>query len=144
MIGNQYIVTSKATGNSVSFKYDVRGFLIAFKIEIEEFTEEEHGKMMKNVLIHEKWIERFQKNPKIEVKMVPADLSFNAFWDAYGDAYGEKVGKKKMTENAWTKLSEVDKALALGNIKKYKFAQARRGHEMAYPSTYINQRIFEN
>lgn len=144
MTGNKYIVTSKSTGNSVSFEYDLEGLLVAFRIEVETYTREEHSKMMNNVLIYEKDMERFQKNPKIEVKMVPADLSFDNFWNCYGEAYGEKVGKKKMTENAWTKLSAVDKVLALGNIKKYKFAQARRGHEMAYPSTYLNQRIFEN
>jgi hypothetical protein len=78
------------------------------------------------------------KGAKIEEKQT--DLSFSRFWDTYN----HKVGDKKRAEKLWKALSDGDKVLALVGIKKYDNELRFHSYEKCHPSTYLNQRRFEN
>jgi hypothetical protein len=68
----------------------------------------------------------------------PADDSFLEFWDRYG------VKKSKpAAARAWKRLSKADKDAALAGIDAYK-GTVRDSQFLQHPSTYLNQRTWEN
>ena len=76
----------------------------------------------------------------LQVKLVPADLDFDTFWDTYG----YKVGVKSMAAEAWKKLSEAEKIQCLESIPAYNYYLMQRPNmERLYPTTYLRQKRFE-
>ncbi len=76
-----------------------------------------------------------------EVKdITKIDLSFAKFWDVYG----VKRGNIARTQKLWGKLSDHEKILAIGFIRKLKIVYDREGKQMPYPETYLSQRRWEN
>lgn len=68
------------------------------------------------------------------------DLSFDKFWRVYN----VRMGSKDYIEKCWMKLKEADKILALGAITRMQRYYRERNLEIPFPSTYINQRRWEN
>lgn len=139
MIATTYIITAKSTNVSLELKYDLNGKLIAFNLD-GDYTEEQYNYLMdRTPREQEKVKERFPPNTKLQVKEMPADLSFEAFWEAYK----YKVGKKKMAENIWNKLSRADKVKAMLYIPRYlNHLRLNPGLAQAYPTTYLNQEYY--
>ncbi|HCY83153.1 MAG TPA: hypothetical protein DHV22_16900, partial [Xanthomarina gelatinilytica] len=77
------------------------------------------------------------KNFKIEVGK--PDLSFDTFWEAYN----HKV-KKAMSEKSWKRLSQKDQMQAIEHIVVYDKYLHRKHIAKAAPSTYLNQRYWED
>lgn len=81
------------------------------------------------------------EKPKFTVDLLPADTSFEAFWNAYGN----KVGKKERTQQLWKLMSEDKRLLAMAGIKKYKnWLILNTAVQMLYPETYLSQKRWEN
>lgn len=77
----------------------------------------------------------------ITIEPVPADLTFNAFWDSY--AY--KVGNKERTIKLWSALNDSDRTRALAAIPRYNQWLAQKPNmERLYPMTYLSQRRWES
>lgn len=68
------------------------------------------------------------------------DVSFEAFWKLYG----KKVGNKAGVEKKWGRLSWDERVMAMGCIGRMKRYYDKKGIELPYPETYINQRRWEN
>ena len=68
------------------------------------------------------------------------DLSFEKFWNTYGYKRGNIERCKKL----WTKLSNHERILALGFVRKLKSVYEKEGKESPYPETYLSQKRWEN
>lgn len=90
---------------------------------------------------HQDFLERWKVNPSLDVREVPEDLSFTAFWNAYS----YKMGDKKRAEKLWNALSDAERSQALQAVPQYEFWLAKRPTvEKAHATTWLNQRRFEN
>lgn len=141
MIGKTYIITSATAKGEIVLKYNLNGFLIGLEISAEltlvhyeRFFQEKKLYLEENAVLMTK-----EKNSNIRI--VPEDLSFERFYELYDN----KVGKKVMTEKSWNALPKKDKIDALIGLKRYNnYLLLNAGISKAYPSTYINQRYWEN
>lgn len=81
-----------------------------------------------------------KKYPKVSIKEVPVDLSFERFWNLYN----YKQGKKSKAEKLWSQLSEEVKAIALVAVPKYNKWLGTKSIDKAYPETWLAQCRWEN
>lgn len=87
------------------------------------------------------FLERWATLPALEVKEIPQDLSFSAFWNAYN----YKHGNKPRAEKLWNALSEAERNQALQEVSRYQLWLAKHpAIEQAHATTWLNQRRFEN
>lgn len=68
------------------------------------------------------------------------DTSFEHFWEVYG----HKVGNKTLVKKKWEKMVWEDQIMAIGSIPKIRMYYEKKGYDLPYPETYINQRRWEN
>jgi hypothetical protein len=71
------------------------------------------------------------------IEEIPADLSFDCFWDTYG----QKINKKRCLP-MYNKLSEANKLKAISNIKAYDAFCDRTGRYKADPENYLNKEYY--
>ena len=83
---------------------------------------------------------KYHKHPKVKFRFVPADLSFQTFWDMYD----YKVGKKSRAIKLWEALNDTDRAKALASIPGYHFFLANTQTKKMYAEGWLAQRRFEN
>ena len=139
-----YTVKSIQDGYIWQFKYTLNGDLKSFEI-LEGTLSANQMKWLfssSNFAANESimktvWMQNLKKN--FEITIGAPDLSFEAFWKAYN----HKV-KKIISEKAWERLSKKDRIEAIKGIKPYDNYLARKGIAKAHPSTYINQRYWED
>lgn len=134
-----FILTSTKFRGSVLYKYGLNGFLTELKVQAE-FTKEQHEWTVKTIPYHISLIDKLKKmSETIKIDEVPVDLSFDHFWKTYGNY----SGKKKICRGLWEALNEAERSKCLNYIPIYKSAKARDGTNLAYPETYINNRVWE-
>ena len=137
----KYIVRNKSTGGEMLFKFDLQGRLLAFDILETPPTQEIYTFIQRNLpTTLGQLVQRVKGWKTSELHEVAQDLSFESFWNTYAN----KNGKKKMCENTWEKMNDNERGLALAGIEKYNKAVKRDGVSKAYPSTYLNQKYWEN
>lgn len=136
------IFTSPKLQGKILFEFNTNGFIKSFEIETEEDANEKFIRwMFRNFPVHEQALESDIFKKLFTIAKVHGDLSFPAFWEAYG----YKVGNKKRAERIWDALSDVERAQALANCKRYKqYLSLRPNMEQAYAETWLTQRRFEN
>ena len=141
MTNNTYILTSKESDVSVTFKYNLKGLLILWELE-EHATDEDYAifsnKIPKEEVHMEDYIRKYKN--KLRVQILPPDLSFKKFWDKYA----HKVGDKPRAERLWDNLSKANKVKALRYIQIYKQTCLNSGTSMAHASRYLNAQYFNN
>lgn len=84
-----------------------------------------------------------KKDPKKRATLIEVepDLSFERFWEDYG----YKIGKKKMAENKWKSMDDMERIKALKYIKTYNyFLMENRNIQKLYPSSYLNRAEWNN
>lgn len=141
MIGKTYIITSASNNGEIVLKYNLNGFLIGLEITAQLEEQQYRRLFITKELFLQQNAETMCKEPNSKIKIVPEDLSFERFWNEYDC----KVGKRVMTENTWKRMNKREKVDALNGIKAYNFYLAKnQGISKAYPSTYLNQRYWEN
>lgn len=115
------------------FKYDSNGRIIGFEILGEnKFSSQQTRDLFAKVFETVGDLKQFAQRNKIALIEIREDLSFEAFWKQYDNS----GGSKKNAEAKWSKLSEKNKSLAIGYIKKYK--QSLGTTTQAYATTYLN------
>lgn len=141
---NTYTVKSKQSAVLWQFKYDLKGNLKAFEILEGQLTQRQKQWlfMAGNFPITEEvmqkvWLKDLKAN--FEIVQDAANLDFDTFWESYN----HKV-KKTMSQKGWAKLSKRDRIDALAHIPVYDKYLARKHVAKAAPSTYINQRYWED
>ena len=78
------------------------------------------------------------KAKDFKVEEVPADLSFDRFWEEYG-----KHGTKSVAKKKYEKLKPIEKLAALLHLPKERDKKKIDGTAMPYAETYINQKRWE-
>lgn len=137
-----YKVKGKEVGLEFIFKYDLSGFLIEFKKNVE-LTEEQRKwlyseRFPEDESLMKKWIAYLKS--KFEVVKVPPDLSFENLWTIYN----YKVSKPDAMK-AFAKLKdEADIIKCFLGVKPYEEHLAKTKTAKAHLSRYINGRYFEN
>ncbi|QEE51058.1 hypothetical protein FUA48_16180 [Flavobacterium alkalisoli] len=136
-----YTITGTSFEGSLVFKYDLNGSLQSYELDGELNDVQKKWLYNGRFPFNEVGIRTFMSINNFTVHGGELDLSFDHFWDAYAF----KVGKKPMAANIWKRMSKADKIAALTGIKPYD-AHLRRHlqREKANPTTYLNQRYWEN
>jgi hypothetical protein len=78
--------------------------------------------------------------PNVTMQLVPEDLTFERFWEEYGF----KMGNKAKTERQYNELKEEEKVAIFKAIPKYLYWLSCGTVAQAMPSTWLNQRRWEN
>lgn len=139
-----YTVRALNSDTVWTFTYDLDGNLRSFQIMEGELSAKQmkwlfssgnfpaNESIMKNV-----WMLELKKN--FEIIVGAPDLSFDNFWHSYN----YKV-KKIASERVWKRLSKKDRLEAIKAIEAYDKYLARKHIAKANPSTYLNQRYWED
>lgn len=136
----KYLVTHKKNGKTMLFSFDLNGFLIAFKTDLNmnDATVDYFKKQFPFKLSE---LDHYKQSNLFKVDELEQDLSFNAFWNTYA----RKVGNKSRAEKLWKGLKDTQKAKALNYIKTYdNHLIMNQGITKLYPETYLSQKRFDN
>lgn len=135
-----YMITSDKFQGSIKYEYH-RGLL--YKLEcspdFQAASQEQLIWLLSRTRIKEEQVTRWEQIPEITFIRVWQEVTFDNFYKNYPI----KAGKKKMAQNAWLKLSEHDRALAIDYIDKLTKIKKQDGTAMPYASTYLNQKYWE-
>lgn len=135
----KYILTSDYFTGSVTFGFNSDNWLVYFNNEAE-FTEDRQYQWLFEVErfpIRLEQIPYLAKKVKGELKEVPADLSFDTFWNTYS----KKINLKRV-KLIWSKLNDADRMHAIINIKPYDSYLQRTCIGKAHPENYLRKEYF--
>ena len=140
-----YTIKSKQNGFIWQFKYLLNGDLKSFEIVEGKLSATQMKWLFAGAnfptiesIMKTVWMKELKQN--FEITIGDPDLSFDAFMEAYG----YKV-KRVMAERAWKKLNKADHIKAFLGLKGYNnHLKRNNGIAKAHPSTYLNQRYFED
>lgn len=133
-----YVFTSNQFGGEILFSYDSEGMLVKYENKAE-LTDDQALFLSRNFPLAESDLHKIKgKTGKItEV----TDLSFERFWNEYDF----KMGNKKKAQELWRKLSEGERIAVFEALPRYNyFLKINQGIMKAYPTTFLNQRRWEN
>lgn len=136
----KFLVTHKKNGKTLLFTYNLNGFLVAFKtdLNINDATVNYFNTTFPFKISQ---LDHFKTSEIFRVEELQQDLSFAAFWQTYG----YKVGNKPRSEKLWNALPEVEQLKALSYIKKLdNFLLLNPSIQKLYPETYLAQKRFNN
>ncbi len=135
----KYIVTTKS-GVNMLFTYNEQGQLVEYSTH-DALTIQQSNWLARHFPTTHELLRTLIARYGWQVKEVPQDLSFTAFWNAYR----HKVGNKKRAERLWNGLSKEDKAKAIAYLPRYESYLAQNpGIAKLYPETYLNQERWNN
>ena len=134
-----FLLTGSKFDGNVMFKFNLNGYLILFKCNAN-LKDIQLKTLYKKIPLHLSQIKQLNDLGDVDLEEIPADLSFDTFWKEYANY----AGKKKACRQMWEKLSLADKTSAMNGISIYKQRKAIDGTAIAYPDTYLRNRIWEN
>ena len=136
-----YTVTGTNTNIVWRFKYRLNGLLFEFKLIEGELDQKQINWLFVkgHFPYKEAQIKGWKAIKNLKVEIGKPDLSFEAFWNAYNHKL-----KRVLSERAWKRLSAKDQLDAIKGIKAYDGMLSRKGIAKAHPSTYLNQRYWED
>lgn len=127
--------------------------LMKLKLQGVRFLDTSSGEFISVILGHTPPYRRYKRGSGIEflfpgwgmagyeVKDISdIDVSFERFWNLYGKKVGNKAGVAKK----WEKLSWEERVMAIGVVPRMRRYYEKKGLDLPYPETYINQRRWEN
>lgn len=138
-----YTVKAKNSNNIWVFKYDLNGLLTEFKRLEGVLSENQiqwfffNGKFPHKEDQVKGWMKSLKGN--FEITVGEPDLSFESIWLLYG----YKV-KRVEAEKSFKKLKEADIVKLFLEVPKYNRYMAKKTHDKAHLSTFINKRMFED
>lgn len=139
MKGKKYIITSSQFSGDVSYEYNLNGYMINFslnfsnaKISIAKYF---YTHIPYTLDLMQIWLDNAKD---FKVEEIPADLSFERFWEEYG-----KHGTKSMAKKKYDKLKAIEQLAALLHLPKERDKKKLDGTAMPYAETYLNQKRWE-
>ncbi|MDO5608271.1 MAG: hypothetical protein Q4G08_07450 [Capnocytophaga sp.] len=139
-----YLIKGKALSREMIFKYDLNGDLRSFEITLEPLDDKQKMWLFSpnHFPSDETKMKVWMQNPNFkkvfEVKKIPADLSFDNFWQTYG-----KHGTKSVAKKKFDKLKEHEVIKAFVYIAEEQKKKKLDGTAMPYAETYLNQKRWE-
>jgi len=139
MKGKKYVVKSNEFSGTITYTYNLKGWLTDFSIDINNTTVGVAQFFYQNLPFEVNLIEQLKKmRPSIKVEEEPADLSFDRFWEEYG-----KHGTKSMAKKRYEKLPRLEQLAALLHLPTERDKKKKDGTAMPYAETYLNQKRWE-
>ncbi|MDM1138881.1 hypothetical protein [Empedobacter sp. R132-2] len=139
MKGKKYIITSDHFTGEVIYEYNLNGWLILFQHNISNTIVGIVKFFYTNIpYTLDKMEEWKQKAKDFKVEEIPADLSFDRFWEEYG-----KHGTKSVAKKKYEKLKPMEQLAALLHLPKERDKKKKDGTAMPYAETYLNQKRWE-
>jgi hypothetical protein len=136
----KYIVTSSQFMGELVFGYQ-HNQLVFMDLdaisEVPSFLAYVYSKLPVSSEALQGWL---ASSKTMKIREVPADLTFENFWNTYG----YKVGNKPKAQKLWNALKDQKKALALMKIKPYQKYVEAAAIAMIYPERYLSQERYEN
>lgn len=140
-MGKNYLVTGRKNNIQIRFKYGSNDVLQAFEVLNSTITFNHLKYIVGNMPAEPSWLKKNFPNDRFKIEEEPDDLTFERFWEEY--AY--KIGNKQRAKRLWEGLNDADRTACLGSLKRYNYYLATHpGIEKAHPTTYLNQRRWEN
>lgn len=135
-----YLLTKKGVAGELTLSYNAEGRLCAFTCDMEMSDSLLSTTIHRLPILQEDAL-AVKKAVGWSVSEVPQDLSYEAFWKAYDYKVGDQVRCRKL----WKALSDADKSKVLLVIPKYhRWLKLHTSTEQLFPTTFLNQRRFEN
>jgi hypothetical protein len=139
-----YTVKHKEQPIVWEFKYDLKGNLLSFKVEDQPLSKSQIDFLFFNnkfpfteIIMKTIWMT--SKKSVFEITINAPEINFETFYKSYKHPI-----KKTMASRAWEKLSKKDQMDALAHIEVYDKFLTRKYQAKAAPSTYLNQRYWED
>lgn len=150
MITRDYVITGKTINGSIAFKFDLNGILRTFE-NSAELTNKQLEWFATHIPTKESFIEPLIKSSdgKLKAEKLDYDLSFASFWEEYGNKKGSKEQARrlyegdKVTENK-RPVTEGDRLAIFKILPRLNYHYQINKKELPYPTTFLNQRRWEN
>ncbi len=131
------ILTSPNFTGNVVFAYNEQGILVIYHNE-SDMDEKALRWLLKYLPNDVEGLKALSSKITGRLEEVPADVSFDAFWNLY-----DKKVNRKRSEPMFKKLTDEEKLQCVVAVKPYKRYCSNNGRGIADPEKYINQRYFE-
>ena len=133
MVGESYTLTGKEFGGSITYVFDLKGWLVS--VGFNDLAEANHRWFLKAIPHNLPQVQslREQLKGKVIIKKTPSDLSFTRFWDLYD----MKASKKKECRELWDKFSDAEKVEILIYIPKYLTIKKKDNTSKMYGNTFL-------
>ena len=134
----KYIMKSQSFGGTVVFGFDEEGALKYYENESEMNLAQSQW-LFSNFPFTLDHLQQVQGKIKGKVELIPADLSFEKFWNAYN----KKLNRKRSLP-LWNKMSDADKVECLMSIKSYDSYLKRVKRGKLDPENYLKRESWTN
>ncbi|PXY44502.1 hypothetical protein [Flavobacterium hydrophilum] len=145
----ELLTTYRAQGKEIGlvflFKYDLNGNLKLFEVSEGELNQTQIEWLFSSnfpaqeITIKTVWMVKEKYTKVFEIKISPADLSFNSGWLLYN----HKLSKLD-AEKAFKKMTEAETILFFLSLPGYERYLKRSGIAKANMATYINKKYYHN
>jgi len=133
----KYLMKSQSFEGTVIFGFDAEGMLKYYENE-SEMNQQQSAWLLRNFPFSLGHLKEVQGKIKGKLEEIPADLSFNAFWEKY-----KKKVNKKRCEPLWAKISDSERMLCLMSIKSYENYLKRTGRAKLDPENFLKRNSWE-
>ncbi|MFJ1323567.1 hypothetical protein ACILDT_11190 [Capnocytophaga canis] len=139
-----YFMRGRNSPTEHIFKYDLNGDLISFENTGEPLNgaQKQWLFVSGNFPYDEEKMINMQNNITLkkyfDIEKIPAQITFDDFWNAYG-----KIGTKALAKKKFEKLKDSEIIKAFLGIKKEQQKKKLDGTAMPYAETYLNQKRWE-
>jgi hypothetical protein len=134
----KYILTSPNFEGEIVLEFSLEGTLRSFKNDAT-LNEVQLDWLSKNFPMNIQTVNEIIKKSKMKATYIPAEVTFEQFWDEY-DYKVDKAQAKKV----WDKMKTGEKLAAVNAIKSYKFyLQSNPGISKIYPERYLKNKRWE-
>jgi hypothetical protein len=133
----KYTLTSTNFTGQVTFGYRFDGKLMFFHNE-GDMSEEHFQYLLSFLPLHVSQLDKFRKSAMSTITEIPADVSWERFWETYN----QKINAKRC-KPLWEALTDYDKMLAIVKITHYLKYCERKNINVANPEKYLRDRYFD-
>ena len=135
-----FSITSPRFEGSVLVNYSSTGLMTSFTIEEGIQTNDKaHRWILERVPLCVQDLDYYRKQDHLVIKEFDQDLSFTRWFRLYGYPVS-----KKRAEGFWNRLSKADRIQAIEKAPKYEKWRMMKGHDKAYPDSWLSKRRFDD
>jgi hypothetical protein len=137
----EFVAKAKKSGLEYLLSYKADGSLASLDFENEGWCEKAILGIFKHIppnLVALEFRNKQADHPFAYIETTEFDLTFEGFYKMYP----VKQGKRIQAQNAWAKMNDTDKAMAIGYIPILMQIKRNDGTSLPYASTYLNQKYW--
>lgn len=140
MMTNKYILTSEQFAGELVLEYNLDDVLVRFENQAT-LSEVQLVWLSANFPLTVDAANALLQRTGLRATVVPADLSFEVFWDAYDH---KAYSNRKLCLKLWNKLSHAERIAVLLDIPKYENRLLKQpGVAKKYAETYLRSEVWK-